>query len=222
MHPAIRIRTEVERGCGYREQPGALYLCCDGPGRGCGKLPVPLAVCPTCGEGIRPSRSPRMLQEPEKLWESLACQGGEQCDTCPLAEGQHIGPALLVWVGESFYPTPEAFDREADRIGISRRLTTVPRGFVLGETWVMLAHRKAIPLPAVPDEVSDFAAFTQRQDYDPGIFRLFKPDRIEVLVTGDEPEDVIDDYLKRGLTPVLVQRDLTDLPQQIDMFEGLR
>lgn len=225
MHLAIKIVTEGQRGCGYRDEPGAMYLRYDGPGRGCGKLPIPLAVCPVCGEGIRPSRAPRLLQEPEKLWQNLPCKGGAQCYTCPLADGQRIGPALLIWVGERYYPTSDDFDREADRMGISRRITAAPRDFVLGESWVLLAHRKAIPLPAIPEEVGDFATFMQEQHYDPGIFRLFRPTRIEVIVTGEEPDDVIEDYLKRGLTPVLVQRagagDQADAPRQIDMFEGV-
>jgi hypothetical protein len=41
---------------------------------------------------------------------------------------------------------------------------------------------------------------------EPGIFRLFQPDRVEVIVTGNEPDEVIEDYLKRGLSPVKVER----------------
>jgi hypothetical protein len=40
----------------------------------------------------------------------------------------------------------------------------------------------------------------------PGIFRIFKPDRVEVIVTGNESDEVIEDYLKRGLSPVKVER----------------
>ena len=34
--------------------------------------------------------------------------------------------------------------REASKMGVSRRITAVPRDFVVGETWVLLGHRKAI------------------------------------------------------------------------------
>jgi hypothetical protein len=60
MHEAIETRVEGQRGCGFRE-PGELYLVCDGPGRACGKLPIPLAVCPACGGAIKPGRGWRRI-----------------------------------------------------------------------------------------------------------------------------------------------------------------
>ncbi|MBN1286260.1 MAG: hypothetical protein JXB47_12750 [Anaerolineae bacterium] len=208
MHPAIRVVSEGGRGCGHRK-PGGLYLRLDGGGRGCGKLPVPLSVCPCCGEGIRPSRAPRLLQAPWRLWQDLAC-GHKDCFTCPLADGVQIGAALLVWVGEKHYPDPASFNREAAVMGISRRINAVPKGFEVGKTWVLLAHRKAIQMQPVDTDglpgVFGQVRFTGEPVYEPGIFRLFKPDRIEIVVTGDEPDHVIEDYLARGLTPVLIRR----------------
>ena len=55
-----------------------------------------------------------------------------------------MGRVGLIWVGEKFYPTPQDFCAEAEKMGISRRIPAVPNDFVLGETWVWLAHRKAI------------------------------------------------------------------------------
>jgi hypothetical protein len=112
-----------------------------------------------------------------------------------LLEG--IGRAGLLWIGEKFYPIVADFSLEAEMDGISRRITQVPRGFVAGETWVLLAHRKAI---VGPYEIGQEPTFT------PGIFRVFRPERIEVVVDGTEPDEVIEGYLKRGLTPVCVQR----------------
>jgi hypothetical protein len=117
---------------------------------------------------------------------------------CPLQVllDEGVGRALLLWVGECFYPTPEHFKREAAVMGISRRLIAVPHGFKVGETLVLLAHAKAIMVG--PREIG------AEQQFVPGIFQIFRPQRVEIVVTGEEPDEVIDEYLKRGLTPVKV------------------
>jgi hypothetical protein len=51
----INSQIEHKRGCGYRK-PGGMYLVSLGIGRDCGKLPIPLTVCPCCGAGIKFSR----------------------------------------------------------------------------------------------------------------------------------------------------------------------
>lgn len=198
MHPGIVIREEGSRGCGRRKS-GGMYLVCDGPARGCCKMPIPLEVCPCCGQGIKPSRAPQWLEQPERLWRDIDCTAGEdRCSTCPLSNAYETGPALLVWVGEKYYNSSQDFIRESRIMGISRRIKTVPRNFIVGQTWVLLAHRKAIELGG---------AFSKEPQWQPGIFSMFKPERIEIIVTGNEPDSVIDGYLERGLTPVLIKRD---------------
>src|SRR4029453_596753 len=137
----IRISDEGKRGCGYRKG-GGIYLVTDGHGRYCGALPIPLSVCPTCHAGFKPARG--------WTWVNLAalaavrgCSKVENCGDCPIADAviQEVG---LLWVGEKFYPTPHSFAAEAQEMGISRRISALPRRFKLGETWVALAHRKAI------------------------------------------------------------------------------
>lgn len=108
-----------------------------------------------------------------------------------------IGPALLIWVGEKFYKSGTDFIRESRSMGISRFIQHIPKGFELGKTWVLLAHRKAIEIAPV---------FSPHPVWQAGIFSMFKPTRIEIIVTGKEPDSVIEDYVKRGLTPVLIQR----------------
>lgn len=194
LHPGIIVRSENERGCG-RRSVGRMYLVSDGRARNCGKMPVPLEVCPCCGQGIKPSRAPQWLEQPERLWSNLDCTDGG-CSTCPLSNAYETGPALLVWVGEKYYKTPQDFRHESKYMGISRFIRHIPRNFVLGETWVFLAHRKTIKLQSVFDEPT----------YQPGIFSVFKPSRIEIIVDGTESHDKIDSYLKRGLTPVLIEK----------------
>jgi hypothetical protein len=109
-----------------------------------------------------------------------------------------LGVAGLIWVGHKHYPTIGHFNREADKMGISRRINFVPKEFKLGETYVLLAHRKAI--------IEGELEIGSEPEFKPGIFRIFKPEHIEIVVTGDEPDDVINGYVKRGLTPVLIER----------------
>lgn len=115
----------------------------------------------------------------------------ENCGNCPLADAA-IERAGLLWIGEQFYKTPEDWAKEANDMGISRRIQSVPRGFKLGETWVAVAHIKAIP----GDKPK------------PGIFRLFKPTVIEYVVTGKETEEALENLVKRGITPIKVEHDV--------------
>jgi len=106
----------------------------------------------------------------------------------------------LLWIGEKHYATPDDFDKESKRLGISRRLPHdhLPVGFKVGEDFIMLAHKKAVLRLGVEGEAL--------MDYFPGVFRIFRPDRVEVLCNGEETDEVIEGYLKRGLTPVKVER----------------
>jgi hypothetical protein len=58
--------------------------------------------------------------------------------------GQRAG---LLWVGEKFYKHSHDWMAEAGKLGISRRIQTVPHGFVCGETWVFVAHNHVVPHP---------------------------------------------------------------------------
>jgi hypothetical protein len=187
MNSAIRVSREGKRGCGFRK-PGGIYLVSDGPGRPCSKLPIPLEVCPCCGGGIKPSRGWTWVNGTQ-LAESKTCDRGE-CSTCPL--GGPIGRCGLLWIGEKFYPTPDDWTREAATQGVSRRLAAVPRDFKVGETWVLVAHRKAIK-----NADDSFTA---------GVFHAFRPQRIEIVVSGKEPDEEIEAMVKRGLSPVVVER----------------
>jgi hypothetical protein len=196
MHPAVELRIEGPRGCGHRKK-GGIYLVCDGLGRPCGKLPIPLHVCPTCSAGIKPARGWTWI-DGTALSAAASCAADPCRPGCPLR--QPPGRVGLLWVGGSFYATPEEFSREAARLGISRRLAAVPKDFKLGETWVWLAHRST---PLGPDG-----------QVGPAVFHAFLPSRIEIVVGEDDPEEEIERLLERGLTPVVIKRDTeqTQLP----------
>jgi hypothetical protein len=203
----MNITTVIEpkRGCGYRV-PGGLYLRTDGIGRICGALPIELVVCPTCKQGIKPARGWTWINI-AALVDAKGCtfqswEVANGCGDCPIADAK-IQTAGLLWIGEKFYKTPVEFAKESARMGISRRITMVPRGFTLRETWVALAHRKAIPVWIEPDK--------KELDYKPGIFHIFKPSRIEYVVKDNDPEEKLEKLEKRGFTLIKVEREQQEL-----------
>lgn len=204
MHQAVQIRIEGPRGCGYRWKKGALYVTASKLGVPCGKLPVPVKRCPCCGEGISFSRAWRWLDEPWRWWENIKCDlpDEQECrGVCPLRDGHKMNGAYLLWIGEQHYPTPEAWVEEAMRMGVSRRIAgdQIPRNLVVGETYILVAHSKAIANIPEKLQVGD------KVEYTPGIFHVFIPQAIEVLVDDTTTDEEVEGYLKRGLTPVLVR-----------------
>jgi hypothetical protein len=189
MHPAIATITEGARGCGFRK-PGGLYLINRNEGTPCGRVPFPLDLCPCCGEGFRPSRGYRWVDGERLLQDAPACEFESDCrETCSFRPGNEasVGRALLIWISPTHYPTPHDFMNESERMGISRRLSgdKIPRGMIVGETWVFLAHKEAV-------------------NGKPGVFHAFVPEQVEYVVRGDETDEQIDKLIARGIAPVNV------------------
>jgi hypothetical protein len=195
---AIHKQIESARGCGYRKK-GGIYLCSDGLGAPCGKLPIPLTVCPCCGAGIKFTRGFTWISS--ALFDAVNCNNGN-CKSfgqgCPLAQRQSNWPLGLLWVGEKYYQTADHFTREADAMGVSKRIATVPHNFEVGKTWIALAHIKA---SSVINETGNLM-------FGPGIFRLFRPARIEYIVIGTETPEQLEALEKRGFTLIDVIRDI--------------
>lgn len=160
--------SESPRGCGWR-RPSAdgvgIYLV--GPlfGRECGRLPFSLCECPTCGAGFAPARGWTWIQPSELFaWrlnvDPPACPGLPECSGCPCGPEPPEGSHGLLWIGSRFYATPDDFSREAHARGVSRKIAAVPHGFILGETWVYLAHIAGVVgepgRPMLPAIVSAF------------------------------------------------------------------
>lgn len=172
------MAVEAARGCGYRKV-GGLYIVGGFEGVPCCRLPVVLDICPTCGQGVKFSRGIQWVA-PE-----LVFKGFPECVTslptylasdlakvsCPLAFPKD--KMALMWVGEKFY-TPDTFSKEALEMGVSKRISAFPKGFVLGKTRVLLAHKNAVK--AGEDEMG-------RPVYKPGVFMSFVPQRLERIVT---------------------------------------
>jgi hypothetical protein len=234
--PTIHTRKEGRRGCGYRK-PGGTYMVSDGPGRACGRVPFPLENCPTCNHGIKLVRSWTWINIGPLLNELDPCPyvQSQDCLECPLHA--IFGRVGLLTVGSKFYATPAEFMREAQRMGLSRRVPAVPKDFVLGETWVMLAHRQVIPRPCLPGRDSHvllelgvdpgppgnepgkeaqcrFCKKPVSEWMGPGVFYIFRPSRVEYVVKDDDSQDKLERLEKRGLTLVRIERaeDQAKLP----------
>lgn len=208
------MAVEARRGCGYRKA-GGTYLVGGGIGIACDRLPYELNVCPCCNAGIKPSLGWTWIQ-PGKFFNgphSIACfnpdHGNEPCSDRPFCwfcenPGQ-FEKAGLIWIGGSFYKSPADFVAEGIKMGFSRRIKAIPRGFKLG-TPVFLAHRKTIERGVTPEDVELnpklkgelIASF-------PGIFYVWIPERIEKIFNESERgSEAVQDAEKRDIVPVFV------------------
>jgi len=192
---------------------GGLYLVAKGSGFPCDRLPIPLTVCPCCSHGIKQTRGWTWI-DVALLLDGVHrnCQDEFPCPLCMATP--NMGKAGLIWIGERFYKTPGEFTREADKLGISRRLATVPRGFKVGETWVMLAHPKTTCARCGGAGLRDLETCSTCEGSGkvPGIFRVFRPERLEMIVTATQGANAefLAGLAARGITAVIVPDDDRD------------
>lgn len=185
------MAVEPRRGCGYRKI-GATYLVCGSSGITCDRLPHPLHVCPTCSQGIKQARGWTWCNAMELFGgfhEEKDCKDRRsKCALCTRTD--EFVKAGLLWTGSRFYKDPNDFMYEAQKMGISRRISTIPRGFELGKTWVLMGHPKAIyNVGAVADAFLAGEDKEKLEAYSPGIFTVFKPTAIEEIVTDKQAAD---------------------------------
>lgn len=223
------MAVEARRGCGYRKI-GGLYLAGGGVGVPCDRLPLALTVCPVCSGGIKQTRAwtwidvNGLVQGPHTENER-PCRDRISDRICPFCTLPSVmGKAGLLWIGERFYPTPADFLQEGRDMGFSRRIKSVPRGFKLGETWVLLAHPKAVrtevdaaidelkkggPAFVVGNPTEGFSA--RKVEMKPGVFYVWQPTRLEkILPESDRGTDKEKDLTKQGMTCIFVPDDDRD------------
>jgi hypothetical protein len=187
----------------------------------CCKLPIPLDVCPCCGGGVKQTRGWTWIDPQPWLQGPCTVIHGVNAGLrpmCPTADPATLGNKVgLLWIGAGFYPTPDAFLHEAELLGISRRITAIPRGFKLGEHWVFLAHPKGYP--RIDPEKSAAGGGAEAVTWVPAIFRIFKPTAIEKIVTQTQSQDAEEmaKLEKLGVTPVVVPDN--DLDHQGSVYD---
>lgn len=204
---SVETLQETERGCGFRT-PGGVYLMGGLLDMPCHRLPFNLKVCPVCEHGIKFSRGWRWIDAQKYLGDchvhkmpfglySLLGGGKEPechknfCFFCFPEEGVHTYG--LLWVGERHY-TPESFCLEAKELGVSKKISGVPREFEIGKTIVLLAHKKA----GISKETGEPCS---------AIFAAFRPTSVQMVITPEQKEDTdLLNYLeRRKITPVIVE-----------------
>lgn len=190
----IQTLFETKRGCGYRK-PGGLYLIGGSSSSPCCKLPYLLSVCRCCGQGVKPSRGFTWINS--HLFSGCIAIGDNYCYGCPGAcDDMRMG---LMWVGEKYCPTPGDFAKEANFLGVSKRIAQLPKDVEPGKTWVALAHRKAVPHYQDQPDGSVVVLC------EPGVFMFFKVQAVQYVVTGKESQDQLERLSKRGIELVDVK-----------------
>lgn len=234
------MAAEPQRGCGYR-RIGGLYLVGGGIGVPCDRLPLLLDVCPTCGAGIHRARGwtwvdvNKLVQGPHKtgphkihVTDDPNSDFVSVYDVCPetgcifCREPALMGRAGLLWIGEQFYPTPDLFLAEGRALGFSRRIKAVPRGFKIGETYVLLAHSKAVrievPRRGFPADENGVLLSATEYEMKPGVVYVWLPQRIEKIFSEkDKGSEAVEEVQKRGIVPVFLPSD--DPDHQGSLFE---
>jgi len=79
----------------------------------------------------------------------------------------------LLWVGWGSYPTIKSFISEAKEMGVSRRISKIPRDLVLGKSKVFLAHDEG-------------------ETHDAVIFGYFMPTSIEQIIFDETTNSIQD------------------------------
>lgn len=227
-HPSgARVSFEKPRGCGYRKE-GGLYMVSGALAGICGRMPWPLRACEYCGSGIKPCRGWTWTSPFSLLANGPVPKCAEPYCFCPLSDvavgkgkENRVG---LIWIGEKFYPTVEAFSREAAARGVSRRIPHVPKGFKAGETWILLAHRRGIfgkggcgiPCEAAPDPEPSVCLECEGKNeaFTPAIVHAFKPERVEQVVPETATAEEVAALAERGISAVIVrQLDASGTPR---------
>lgn len=225
------MAVESARGCGYRKA-GGLYLVSEGLGEPCERLPIPLTCCPTCGEGVRQTRSFRWIK-PELIFAGAKpCAMSADKDLGPGAErfrrhcprcyvctpglletmAEPSDRVALLWVGEAHYKETKDWTEEAMRLGVSKRIgARIPEGLVLGKTIVFVAHPRAIAKTVQKPPAEGELVGKDEAEYTPGIFHAFIPRRAELVVTPSmKKEKWVEALVKQGATLVEVPEDDPD------------
>lgn len=195
---------ESIRGCGYRTV-GSMYLVGGGMALPCDRLPMGLDECPVCGNIPHFIRSVQKI-DPLSMFgphEKKICKCKSICPLCnPETKPRDI-PNYLMWVGSDY--TNKSFIKEANKMGVSKKINSLPKDLVVGKSWIYLARQNMID-----DDVAYHPKKTKKKD---AIFFAFVPQKVEYLMEkkkkgeySKEELSEIKECKKRGITIVWVEK----------------
>lgn len=193
------------RGCGFRTV-GSVYLCGKGMALPCDWLPKEFEECVVCGN------IPHFIRSIQKI-DPLAMFGPHAKDICkckpfcplcnPETKPRDI-PNYLMWVGKDY--SPESFIKEANKMGVSKKINSLPKDLIVGKSWIYLAKQDLIE----DKEVAYHPKKTKKKD---AIFFAFIPQKVEYLMEkkkkGEYTQSELDEIKeckKRGMTIIWVER----------------
>lgn len=219
------MAVEARRGCGYRKAGGLYLVTKEGIGEPCERLPIPLSECPCCRRPpVRLSRGVQRVGSQYVFGAALPCHKGDQaakdaghhgrCILCNegllLSVGDPRDQFFLVTVGKQHYATPREWTAEANALGVSRRIAAIPKGLVLGKSWVLVAHPEACESRHIERHDGELGEVEVVKRV-PGIFHAFRPQAIELVVTPSmEKEEWVERLQEKGVTLVRVPEDDPD------------
>lgn len=213
------MAVEAKRGCGYRKA-GGLYLVTSGLGEPCERLPILIGDCPCCKRpAVEQTRSFQWVDAQYILSFAKACafrpQHCTHCVICqPVLLARDCEPADrfgLMWVGAEHYPTVESWYEEARRLGVSKRMATIPKELVLGKSFILVAHPKAITETVKVKEDGELVEHEEVR-FRPGVFHAFRVQKVELVVTPSmKKQDWVKELVeKKGVVLVEVPEDDPD------------
>jgi len=138
-------------------------------------------------------------------------EGCPICTTTLMQQAEPVDEFCLIWIGKAFYPTPQHWTEEAMRMGVSRRLSTIPKRMVIGKTWVLVAHPEACEQIVKVKKEGELGEIEEVRKV-PGIFHAFRPQAYELIVTPSMKKQkwVKDMVKKHGVKLVEVPEDDPD------------
>lgn len=190
-----------------------------GIGVPCDALPLVLEPCDCCGFEVPFIRGFKWISKQyisklsytahEYSIHGNVFSGMDKCicrPRCPIChfDNNDLSKYGLMWVGERHY-TPHSFIREAELMGVSKKIAKLPKDIVFGKTWIVLAHKKVPIYNGV--RFGELNADPKRV---PAIFSAFIPRRVEMLIfKKDATLEKLEQLRKQGITPVVIKYDKT-------------
>ena len=215
----LRYESPEKRGCGFRK-PYGLYLVGMGLTIACDRLSLAFCDCAVCGNLPRFNRGVSKIN-PLTLFgthKSDRCKCLEGCYVCnppdigietdiPFMKGDVVErikgtpQAYLMWVGRKYY-TERGFIEEAHLLGVSKRISRLPKGFDYRKSFIYLAIQHCV------EETKGFDPKKQKNVKKDGVFYAFRPKQVEYLIYDDEvTEELVKEFRAKGIEPVLIKRD---------------